>query len=1121
MIFRNSTEKSERRIYVPYRSWQSLYHEDEPTIFLPYSEYRQLVQEAKQGKIGKSDAPPVRAVIIEAHYSATVEKGLARISARLKIKSLVNGWVELPLAFSGAAIGKMTCSDENAILRGIAEGQYSLLLSRQGTHSLELDLSVKVNESSAGKQIEWGCPSVGISTVEMSVSRPDQSISITPGLVELPATAFDPKKITRKKVNVGAAKRISVSWTSQRKTPIVKTALATARQLSHMTIRDGILLNETTLTYEVRRGAFSELQFAVPLSDRLLSVTGPVSLVTGWSVAKQANQQRVTVSLSKPVSGQIAIQVRSERTLKTDEVSLAGADEEGTPQGVQAVNVVRSSGFVVIEHDDTVTLDVKRQTGWLRGTALDIPANHRRKNAVYYRFFQLKTPLTVTIHPVKPRITAAQDAQLTFSEKGSRQLTVIDYRIQRVGIFELQIQLPAGFQVDNVVTGQLKEFTVEDVDDHPTLRIFLTKRISGSHRVTVTGHRDLDVANRDKPRAVPVLKPLKTDLESGRLLFYAPRSLAIVVDPETLVGVQAAALTSTHRKPDVRLVSAWEYHRRPIRMNVKVQPVPTRLTARVATEVKIRETSTQVRTGIEYSIEHSPVKQFHILVPQPVIQTLRIRDEQGNSVPFQVGKVNEAKQGPAAKPPQKNQKPDSTEQDWSVATIVLAKPAIGRKVFRLSYEIPVPAEVLKTASSSKRELTLSPVRIVLKPSAGFVAVSELLGEVVIAAQPTFKVSVSSTGGDVETIDSRELQLVSEVSGNFFRYHKEPVSFSIQTVKLSVQPVVQTVISKALVEMLIGADQTATYRCRFQLVTSERQRLQVDLPKPAEPLVTLVNGKKVDLEVATADLQSKKEEFATYLLNVTRTESSNRPLHVTLQFRMPISPEPFASPFGKIRLFLPRLGGQNRVVQQLRTVLWIPREFALVGKVENFQRRTQTKLTGLLPNHFRADVQTDELQKWIEIDPGGFDFPTEGHAYRFDNLGGNDKIEVTYAKIAFATWWLSVPLLLIGFVLAKTTWENKLAIVLVLGFVITLFSLEDSDWVYHGLMIARYGLAAMFIWWVIHAIFGKHTSVPNGGPLNHQGDHSDHPPHSPPLLPATAVAVIPPPGAFDEIEKFFQ
>jgi hypothetical protein len=1116
---------TERRIYIPYRSWSTLLQKNDPAIFLPYSEYQQLLKQAAQSVTIGKPKPPVNAVVTEAHYIAKVEKGFARITGTLTVKTLIDGWAEVPLAFQGAAIGKMTCTDDEAILRGAGAGRYSLLLSKRGTHSVVLELSVKVAGGPDGSVFELGCPSVGISTFDVSIPKTGQGITVSPQLIVIPGPA-PAAETSRIKVSVGSTTRLSARWTPQVKTPTAQIALATVAHLSHVTIRESLILNETTLNYEVRRGSLKQLLLAVPLNDRILSVTGPVAKVSGWTTKKEANRQLVTVSLSEPLTGRLALQVRTERPLKGEKYSIAGVEEDGTPHGVHAVGVARENGFLVIEHDESMTLDIERQTGWLRATAAELSQTERRKNALYVRFFNANSPLAVTSHPVKPRVIAKQEARFTYDEEGVRLTTNIDYKIERVGTFELKIRVPEGLEIDGVTSAGMKEFVKETEGNNQVLKILFERKIIGSHRVIVSGYQKIDPKDREKTQPVSLLEPMGTELETGRLLFYAPPSLTVVVENTGLIGVQPAANSAAPAVPGVRLVSAWEYHRRPVKMNVRVASVPTRLTARLTTAIDARETTTQIRSQLEFHVEHSPIRRFRFLVPKSIAAGLRINDTQNQSVPFRVtapptpAKKTDNKPAPEKKIIQKKEpvKKEEPEPDgeWSLITIELPKPVLGRVTFLVRYDISAEEEEAKPDGPKERKLEIRPLRVLLPATDDSVAVTELLAEISVSGDRSLKISSQATGGDVETIDSRELQIVQKTDGNFYRYHKESISLKLHAVKLTIQPVIETVVSKALVEVMIGSDHTATYRCRYRLVSSERQRLRIDFPKTAEPLATLVNGRKVDLELAAGDPGGKKgpeeEEFLGYLVNVSRPGSSDQSFTIVLQFRVPINPKPFEAASGKIQLFLPKLGGgakTTQVVQELRTAVWVPREMALIGKVDNFRRRTWTKLTGLLPHQFVADRHTDTLQDWIGVEPGGFDFPTDGHVYRFDNLGGSDRIEVTYADLAFATWMLSIPLLLIGLVLAKTSWENKIGVVLLATFAATMMSLKDIDWVYHGFFIARYGLAVMLAWWCIHALFAAKSS----------GKQSTSPPDFPsrPQM-ISATAVIPPPGIFDSVMK---
>ena len=92
-------------------------------------------------------------------------------------------------------------------------------------------------------------------------------------------------------------------------------------------------------------------------------------------------------------------------------------------------------------------------------------------------------------------------------------------------------------------------------------------------------------------------------------------------------------------------------------------------------------------------------------------------------------------------------------------------------------------------------------------------------------------------------------MLSQDGALAYRYYTQPVSLKLTAAKHEIQEVVETVVSRGLVEVVVDQDDKASYRCRFKLKTSERQRLRIDLPKGAEILGVLADNKSVSPEKA--------------------------------------------------------------------------------------------------------------------------------------------------------------------------------------------------------------------------------------------------------------------------------
>ena len=387
-----------------------------------------------------------------------------------------------------------------------------------------------------------------------------------------------------------------------------------------------------------------------------------------------------------------------------------------------------------------------------------------------------------------------------------------------------------------------------------------------------------------------------------------------------------------------------------------------------------------------------------------------------------------------------------------------------------------------------------------------IRLSRTIGEITVLKDRALSVSATASSGDVEPIDVRELQNLAHDGFVAFRYFKQPVKLDLVSSKYDIQGVIETVVSKALVEMVLDRAGVGIYRCRYVLKSSERQRLRIDLPENVDVLGVFVDRKQTALE--KADLKADKG-WTSYFISVARTKSSDEPFTLSLVFRHSFNPPPFANAGGKLLARLPVIGGDGNAgvaVQQLYTKIWVPPEYSLIGTPtikegnriqQNFSVQTRTRLHESILGRASTIFGEQNLDAWIGHDTGGiFDFPTEGKWFQYMNLGGSKQIEVGWWHLPFYTWIVSGALVLIALLLRNTSWDNKATLVVLGLFAACAYALKDHDLILHGLQVASYGLGALVAIWLIHGLLSlKPTLVST--------DVS--PPTTPPDEPPPAVA----------------
>lgn len=1120
----NSTEKQDdwdRLIYVPFKNIKDVFDKSDATIFMPYLEYLKLWSEsAGLGKEGGIQFP-VKAVVTSASYTGTVEENVARIQCELTIQVMGDPWVEVPLRFGDAAIGKVSSAKSKVFLRGTGKGSYSLLLSEKGAHQVQIELLTRVKNSPEGRSFQFVCPTVGITTLELTIPEADQTVKITPQLVRLPATS--PPKSTLVKSTLGATNQISVLWYPRESTKPEMDLLASVENSTLVSIRDGLVHTQTSLKYDVLRGDLQTARIAVPLNDRILDLSSPNAKIKSWKVEKAADRQVISVEFLNKLQDGALIQVHTEKEIPDDPFEILGLTDSAT-HGIHALDVIRESGQIAIDPGESMTFSVTKMEGVTRSEAAGIPASIQRANAVYYRFFNPSAQLQISVQPLEPRIFVNQLTECFFGEDEIRLGAQLDYDIQRAGIFSFQLKVPEPLVIDSVNVAGLKEYNFDK--QSRLLTISLLQKYQGKLKLHLRAHQDFTQGEQESKINVPLLEPTNIERETGQVAIYAPESMELIINNPDVVGAQPATNARRSQSGNMSLASLWDYNRRPVVIPVQIRIKPTRLIADVATSVDVKEQIAEVTTRISYQVQYAGIDTFRFAVPEAIADLIQIRSLSA---------------APAPSIKQKSRSEQAVD-GWVTWTVTTQRNVQGPYILEVRYDITPGLLALKAkpakegdsageaekADEKKKEkneddsgevalkkISLQPVKVLgLEKSddnkrSRDVPLSRVYGEISIQKSKTLSVSTSQLDEQLDPIDIRELKLLPQDGFLAYRYFTQPVILELASTRHKIQEVVETIILKSLVEVVVSKEGRSTYRCRYLMKSSERQQLKVALPEGMEPLSVTVAGQPVPLE---KDEQGQGEKgWSTYFVNVARDQASDQAFLISLLFTKAV-PRITDSPGGNLTLPLPRFGGtqaENVVVQQLRTAIWVPDQYALVSLSDEFEPENKPYLSGIIPKRGGSPIPGSHFDSWIGKTAGSLvDFPTEGRAFTYRRLGDSSEISVSWWKLSVLTWVLSGALVGIAIVMRNRCWQNKLTLLIFLVFILAMFSLTNANLVLNGVYAARFGILTMLGLWIIYSFSGHRKGMPASHPRTGSLDSKTD-------KAGSTAAVIPPPGIFDE------
>ncbi len=1010
----NPPLRQEHIIYLPFKNLRDVFEDKDSSIVLPYAQFLEMWD-----RLVRPDQPPtkppIHGVITRADYVGSVKGELAHLEATLDVEVLSTDWAQLPVQFGDAAIGSARTEDGTVLLRGVGDGRYELLVRGQGKHQIKLNLVIGVKSATEGRSFAVECPAVGVSNLELEIPEKDLAVQVTPRRTsELQA---DPNGATRVRAVLGSTNQFTVSWQPKSGSTDQAAGLANVTDTIAVDVGDGVVHTHAVFDYQILRGSLGELIVEVPTDQRLLDVQVPG--LRDWQTEVVDDRQRVKARLHAPATEEVRLELHTETPISEQAFQVGH---------VRAVGVARESGILAVRSAEDVGLEYVVRESITRIDAADAPESLQKPRSTFYKFFTPDHKLSVVASQLESRIVV--DSHLSILLEKTRLTTrgEFRYRVSRSGVFSLTFRLPNGFQVDDVRTESMERFEVTSADDAQTLTVYFTKKLLGDLTVAVTASQ-----TRDRPAGeltLPLLEPLNATREQGMVAVIAPESLEVKTDSAQLQAARAATpaeLAAKGFQPQVTegstLAAAFSFVTRPVSIVQAITERPRRTVAVVGTVANVKEDVVQVTTTFRYQIQFAGTDTFRIVVPAAISDRLQV-------------------EGDGIKERRKTeQQADDATVEW---IIVLHSEALGQRTFTATYDqrISIPDQ--------GTQFELQPIKVL--------DADRETGEIAIQKDRALSIDAKSTG--LEEIDPRELSQPIGTTQPYltYRYYQHPAQLTLSVTKHELQDVVKTVVRRAYIEAVITEDGPITMRARYDLKSSERQRLAMTLRNP-RILGINVAGQTVAPEKAPAAVGAGPDD-KTYFINVARTADSDEPFQIRAVFETP-RPEKELKVTDLLRLPLPRFD-EGVKFQKVYVRVWVPKDYRLVGDPDGFTSHIRVSLLDSRAITYIAD----NPDSWFPQDTSSFDFQVGGTTYLFSSLTGPTELKIDYWHIPTMTIIASLLVLVIGIVLVRFSVETKVFTILALAFVALFVGLFVPSFINSWLLAARLGIASVVALWLV-------------------------------------------------------
>lgn len=454
----------EQSIYIPYEKLRKVFEKEGRGVFLPYEKFQELWQAAQEKtKPAAAPKPPVASLITESDNEATVAKDVVRVKARLKVEILAEGWTEVPLRLADAAITAATLAGQPARVVAAGDAGYKLLIEKKGKQpeqlELVLDYAKAITRSPGQNSVSFQAPQTPVSRWKVRIPEPGVKVNVQPliAATEAPAAegaasdaAADKKAKPAAKPDetvilafVGAAPSVRIEWTPKAEGATGLEALASVQTEQQVWINEGVVRTRTQLVYAISRAELGQLAFEVPAGQKVVNVFD--ANVRQWSVQTADNKQKVTVQLFEPAKGSQNLTVELEEFIGQQRESKVSAPV------IRALGVGRQQGVLVVQVAEGLRAEIGQSSGLLQVDRAELPpALAQGKWAFSYRYSAIPYELVLNVEKVQPRIVVDSLVEAELRPERLTLSMLAIYTIERAGVFRLDLDVPAGFEVRQV-----------------------------------------------------------------------------------------------------------------------------------------------------------------------------------------------------------------------------------------------------------------------------------------------------------------------------------------------------------------------------------------------------------------------------------------------------------------------------------------------------------------------------------------------------------------------------------------------------------------------------------------------------------------------------------------------
>lgn len=550
---------------------------------------------------GPPPEPQTEFIIHEYRCDATMQGGLARYTCTLKLTTLKDAWVAIPLFPTELSVTEVNVRDgdrKKVNLQRVAN-EFRLLVGKKDDYTVEMKFVRKIEGEGAVKSLR--VPFVQTLKSRAVVTIPEKGVTVD----VLPAVDFEiaeTKEGTLVTIYGGLVKEVTVSWSTA---PVKREprALVFAEQRTVLTVGQGATRIESSFDFSVLQGKLSRFRIELGRDVNLLEVTG--ANVRAWDIVESEGKRVLQLDTTMDIEKSFSLKLSAERLIGVLPAVL------DLPQ-IDALDVERERGTIGILTREGVKVEVAKLEGASLADVAELQRELGAKEPIQLGFRYIRKPITISFNVMlmKPKVFAELFTWVRASRDTLRLNTSVDYQIREAGLFTLSLKLEKGLRLVDIVGKNIINWQMKD----DVLTINLRSKAEGLYSLRIETEMPVDRAAETV--RLPVIELVEVDRERGHVAVSSFPGIKVeTVATEGVSQINVRDLPPTTLGEGQQAELAFRYIKHPYAISISLSDIKPEVIAELFTFYSLDEKQLEISVDAQLEIKKAGIFQIKVAMP--------------------------------------------------------------------------------------------------------------------------------------------------------------------------------------------------------------------------------------------------------------------------------------------------------------------------------------------------------------------------------------------------------------------------------------------------------------------------------------------------------------------------